>query len=79
MPTKLSYGTVIVHFIANTDIQWSVLIEAWLVVGVVVAWVLVMSYMNVQDIKIQEMIDIKTITASDFTVMIENIPYCMTQ
>ena len=79
MPTKLSYGSVIVHFITDTDIEWSVIIEAWLVAGVVVAWVLVLSYMNFQDIKIEEMIDIKTIKASDFTVMIENIPYNMTQ
>jgi len=79
LPTKLSYGSVILYFVSNTDIEFSVLVEAWLVVGVVVVWVIVLSYMNVQDIKIEEMIDLKTITASDFTVMIENIPYSMTQ
>ena len=53
LPTKLSYGSVILYFESNTDIEFSVLVEAWLVVGVVVAWVLVLSYMNVQDIKIE--------------------------
>jgi len=70
---------VILYFVSNTDIEFSVIVEGWLVVGVVVVWVIVLSYMNVQDIKIEEMIDLKTITASDFTVMIENIPYSMTQ
>lgn len=70
---------MILYFVSNTDIEFSVIVEGWLVVGVVVVWVIVLSYMNVQDIKIEEMIDLKTITASDFTVMIENIPYSMTQ
>ena len=72
---KLSYAPIIQNIDNNDSLEKSVLILGWLLSGVVVIWMFSLSAFNWAELKHKRMIDNNTITAADFSIMIENIPY----
>jgi hypothetical protein len=54
-------------------------IEGWLIVATVIIWEISMFVMKCLQIRYESMIDQATITAADFSIMIENIPISYTR
>lgn len=54
-------------------------IAEWLVVATVIVWWIVLWVVKTCVIKYEKMVDDETITAADFSVMIENIPIACTK
>ena len=73
-PKKISFASIIQNLNSNTSLYDSMLIEGWLVVGTVVVWWVCLFVMINAKIKHERMVDDETITAADFSLMIENVP-----
>jgi ABC-type Co2+ transport system permease subunit len=54
-------------------------VEGWLIVATVVTWWVGMFIMKYIQIKEERMIDEKTVTAADFSIMFENVPVSYTK
>jgi ABC-type Co2+ transport system permease subunit len=54
-------------------------VEGWLIVATVVTWWVGMFIMKHIQIKDERMIDEKTVTAADFSIMFENVPVFYTK
>ena len=78
-PIKLSYTPIILNIASNTSLEKVITIESWLLIGVVVIWMICLFFINFSEIKNKRMVDNNTITAADFSIMIENIPYDITK
>lgn len=63
----------------DTSLEGVILVESWLLVGVVLIWMVILFFVNYYEIKNKRMVDNNTITAADFSIMIENIPYSVTR
>lgn len=53
--------------------------EGWLLVGVIGLWMVTLFLINKAEIKGKRLVDSNTITAADFSLMIENIPFQYTK
>ncbi len=73
-PKKLSFASVVQNLNTNSSLYDSMLIEGWLSVGTVFAWWMCLFVMINAKIKHERMVDDGTITAADFSLMIENVP-----
>lgn len=75
LPLKISYASILLHFSGDDSLTTALLIEGWLLVGVVFVWMICLFVINWSEIRNKRMVDNSTITAADFSVMIENVPY----
>lgn len=76
---KLSYAAIVLNMSTDTSLEGVILVESWLLVGVVLIWMVILFFVNYYEIKNKRMVDNNTITAADFSIMIENIPYSVTR
>lgn len=46
MPQKLSYASLILNYKTNSDLETALLVESWLLVGVIVIWMVCLFIIN---------------------------------
>ncbi len=73
-PKKLSFASVIQNLGTNSGLYDSMLIEGWLIVATIGVWWACLFVMINVKIKHERMVDDQTVTAADFSLMIENVP-----
>jgi len=67
---KLSYSAIILNLPSDSSLNNVILVESWLLVGVVLLWMLILFFINYYEIKNKRMVDNNTVTAADFSIMI---------
>ena len=76
---KVSYAPTILNCMSDDSMMTALMIEAFLLVSVVVVWLIANMAINWTRLKNKQLVDKCTITAGDFAIMIENIPYSTTK
>lgn len=77
--TAFSEATKLLNSAADPSIQITMMIESWLLVALVIIWWIILLIIKCFQIKYERLIDSETITAADFSIMIEDIPIKYTQ
>jgi hypothetical protein len=78
-PKKLSFASTIQNLVANNGLYDSMLLEGWLVAGIVLLWWISLFIMKRTALKQERMVDDETITAADFSIMLQHIPVTLTK
>ena len=76
---RVSYGPTIQNSVADDSAMNSILIMSILLIVVVVVWMVSNMVINWIRLRNKHLVDLGTITAGDFSIMIENIPYKTTK
>ena len=76
---KMSIASTIQNLGTNPSLYNAMFIEGWLVVGGVALWWLALFIMKKATLKHERMVDDQTITAADFSIMLEHIPVTFTK
>jgi hypothetical protein len=76
---KLSYIPIIQNYTTNSSLSGVVLLQGYLLVAVLLTWMVSLFVINYYEISNKRMVDNNTVTAADFSIMLENVPYEMTR
>jgi hypothetical protein len=76
---KLSFASTVQNLTTNTSLYDSMLKEGWLVAAGVLVWWGALFIMKRMAIKQERMVDDDTITAADFSIMLEHLPVSATK
>lgn len=63
----------------NPDFQNYYLMEMWIGTGMIIIWGFLIYFLKYLEIKNEIMVDSETVSASDFSILIENYPTNLTQ
>lgn len=76
---RLSYAPTIQAAKNDSSVMDSILIQSCLLLVVMLIWMLSNMVINWFRLRNKQLVDENTITAGDFSIMIENIPYQITE
>ena len=76
---KLSFASTIQNLTTNYSLYDAMFIEGWLITGGVCLWWVMLFIMKKAALKQERMVDDETVTAADFSIMLQHIPLTLTK
>jgi hypothetical protein len=76
---KLSFASTLQNLVVNAALYDAMLMEGWLVAAGVLLWWVALFFMKRTAIRQERMVDDETVTAADFSIMLEHVPVTLTK